>query len=181
MEEAQNKEEITSRRKRFRINLFLGLSSFLSINAVFIVLLILVRVYEYLYLQHTLTLPADFLTLELSGLSRDFLMFLNIATYSFFPYIFVFLLSKNLAKFLIRILLIIFILSEVGLVRYLGATSLMLGADLFGYSFREVFDIISANGGFSIPSIITIIISIALIFQLISLANRLKPCLLYTS
>jgi uncharacterized sulfatase len=175
MEEAQNKKEITSRRKRFRNNLFLGLISFLILNSVFIVLLILVRVYEYLYLQHTLTLPADSLTLELSGIGRDFLMFLNIATYSFFPYIFVFLLSKNLAKFLIRILLIIFILTEVGLIRYLGATSLMLGADLFGYSFREVFDIISANGGFSIPSIITIIISIALIFQLISLANRLKP------
>jgi phosphoglycerol transferase MdoB-like AlkP superfamily enzyme len=166
--------EIISRRKRLKDNLISGINRFLTLNLTFFVLLICARIYEYFFLKHALTMPQGSVNLELFGVGHDLLMILNATAILLFPFLVLHLFSRRLTIFIYSILIISFILTEIALIQYLGTTSLMLGTDLFGYSFSEIIKIISAGGGFSVLTLLTIIIGISLIIILISLSKKLK-------
>jgi len=166
--------EIISRRKILKDKIILGIKRFLTINTVFFLLLFLVRIYEYFYLRNTITLPLGSLKLELAGMGYDVLMLLNLSAWLFFPFMVIYILSKHLANLISGFLLIFFILAEIALIQYLGTTSLLLGTDLFGYTFDEVIQIISASGGFSFTTILLIVGCIALMVSLLIFSNRLK-------
>jgi len=171
--------EIINRRKRLKDNLILGIKRYLTLSLAFFILLIFVRIYEYFYLRHTITMPQGSLKLEFLGIGHDFLMLLNLATLFLLPYLVLFLLSHRLSNFVFMTLIIVFIFAELALIQYLGTTSLLLGADLFGYSFDEVIKIISAGGGFSIATMIPLVISVLLMVTFLIWSKHLKlPVLL---
>lgn len=151
-----------------------GIKRFLTINVVFFILLLLVRIYEYFYLRNTISLPFGSLKLELSGIGYDVLMLFNLSAWLFFPFMVIHLLSARLANLLSGFLLIFFVLTEIALIQYLGTTSLLLGTDLFGYTFDEVIQIVSASGGFSIATILLVVVCIALMVSFLMFSNRLK-------
>ena len=166
--------KIISRRKLLKDNIILGFKRFLTINVVFFILLLLVRIYEYFYLRNTISLPMGSFKLELSGLGYDVLLLFNLSALLFFPFIVIYLLSKHLANLISGFVLIFFVLTEIALIQYLGTTSLLLGTDLFGYTFDEVIQIVSASGGFSIATILLVVVCIALMVSLLMFSNRLK-------
>lgn len=166
--------KIISRRKLLRDHIIRGIKRFLTINVVFFILLLLVRIYEYFYLRNTISLPLGSLKLELLGFGYDVLMLFNLSALLFFPFIVIYLLSARLANLISGFLLIFFILTEIALIQYLGTTSLLLGTDLFGYTFDEVIQIVSASGGFSIATILLVVICITLMVSLLVFSNRLK-------
>jgi len=101
-------------------------------------------------------------------------MLLNLSAWFFFPFMVIYLLWKRLANLISGFLLIFFILTEIALIQYLGTTSLLLGTDLFGYTFDEVIQIVSASGGFSIATILLVVVCIAVMVFLLMFSNRLK-------
>src|SRR5674476_761187 len=52
------KMKIVSRRKVLKDKLISGVKRYLTINLVFFLLLVLIRIYELFYLKHTITLPS---------------------------------------------------------------------------------------------------------------------------
>ena len=167
--------KFVSRRKRLKDNLILGIKRYLTLNLALFILLILVRIYEYFYLKHIITMPSGSIKLELLGIVHDLLMLLNLAALFSLPFLILHLISKHLTIFVFGILIIAFILTEIALIQFLGTTSLLLGADLFGYTFDEVIKIASAGGGFSFTTILTVVIGVSLMVVIIVLSNRLKP------
>jgi len=165
--------KITSRRKILKDNIIMGIKKFATINVVFFILLLLVRIYEYFYLRNTISLPLGSLKLELSGFGYDGLMLFHLSAWFFFPFMVVYLLSKRLANLISGFFLIFFALTEIALIQYLGTTSLLLGTDLFGYTFDEVIQIVSASGGFSIATILLVMVSIALMISLFMFSKKL--------
>ncbi|HZK92592.1 MAG TPA: hypothetical protein VFC67_00190, partial [Prolixibacteraceae bacterium] len=159
--------KIVSRRKVLKDKLISGVKRYLTINLVFFLLLVLIRIYELFYLKNTITLPSGYLKLELAGTGYDFLMLFNLSAWFFFPFIVIYLISKRLANFVSGLLIIFFALTEIALIQFLGTTSLLLGTDLFGYTFDEVVQIVSASGGFSVVSILLIVICIAFMIALL--------------
>src|SRR5659263_671140 len=130
--------KIVSRRKVLKAKLISGVKRYLTINLVFFLLLVLIRIYELFYLKHTITLPSGYLKLELAGTGYDFFILFNLSAWFFFPFIVIYLISKRLANFVSGLLIVFFALTEIALIQYLGTTSLLLGTDLFGYTFDEV-------------------------------------------
>lgn len=166
--------KIISRRKLLKDIMLSGIKRYLIINLTFIIFLVLVRVYEYFYLKNTITFPQGILKLELLGIGYDVLIAFNLAAWFFLPFMLLYLLSKNLAEIFSGILIVFFIIIEIALIQYLGTTSLLLGVDLFGYSFGEIISIVSASGGFSVITLLSIGTLIALIFTMLVLSKRLK-------
>jgi len=166
--------KFVSRRKILKDNLMLGIKRYLTLNLAFLALLVIVRIYEYFYLKHMITMPLGSIKLELFGLGHDILMLLNLAALFCMPFLVLHLLSVRLTNFVFGSLIILFILTEIALIQFLGSTSLLLGADLFGYSFDEIIKIVSAGGGFSVTTQLPVIIVIMLMVALIVYSKRLK-------
>ena len=175
MEVSKNNRRKSNRSQILKDNLILAVSRFSVDNLVFLIMLIIVRIFEYLYLKRILTLPPDSLALEVQGMGNDILMLLNFAAYLFLPFLLIYLFSKRLANFVLTALFLFFAVAEIALIRYFGSTSLILGNDLFGYSLKEVIDIASAGGGFSWQSVIIMLCFILLITILIRFIYRIKP------
>jgi uncharacterized sulfatase len=112
--------------------------------------------------------------LEMSGFGHDILMLLNLSSWLFLPFMVIYLISKRLINLIFGLLIIIFVLSELALIQYFATTSLLLGTDLFGYTFDEVIKIVSASGGFSIVSLIPVVVCIALIIYLLRISDKIK-------
>ncbi|HEY3388325.1 MAG TPA: sulfatase-like hydrolase/transferase, partial [Prolixibacteraceae bacterium] len=121
-----------------------------------------------------ITLPLGNLMLEMSGFGHDILMLLNLSSWLFLPFMVIYLISKRLINLIFGLLIIIFVLSELALIQYFATTSLLLGTDLFGYTFDEVIKIVSASGGFSIVSLIPVVVCIALIIYLLRISDKIK-------
>jgi len=167
--------EIISRRKRLKDNLVLGTKRYLTINLVFLILLILARIYEYFFLNLKLTIPSGSLNLELGGVLHDILMLFNLSAWFILPFLLIYLISRSFANILLGILILLFIIVEIALIQYLGATSLLLGLDLFGYSLTEIVGIASAGGGFALASILPVTIGVLLMIALFAFSKHLKP------
>ena len=167
--------KIISRRKILKDNLISGIKRYLTLNLAFFILLVFVRIYEYFYLKHTITMPPGSLKLELLGVGHDILMLLNLAALFFIPFLVLYLLSKHLTNLVFVVFIIIFIIAEIALIQFLGSTSLLLGADLFGYTFDEIIKIVSAGGGFSVATLLLVGISVVLMVALLVLSKHLKP------
>jgi len=165
---------IISRRKILKDKLIAGMIRYLTLNLVFFGLLVLVRIYEYFYLKHTITLPPENSMLELSGIGHDVLMLFNFSAWFFFPFMVLFLFSRHLINLVFGILIIFFVIAEIALIQYFGTTSLLLGTDLFGYTFDEVIKIVSASGGLSFVSLISVIICFASIIFVVIFSQRAK-------
>jgi len=167
--------KIISRRKILKDRLISGTNRYLIINIVFFILLVLVRFYEYFFLKYKITIPAGSFGLEATGLLRDILMLFNLSALFIVPFLLLYLISKRLTNILFGILIIFFIIAEIALIQYLGATSLLLGIDLFGYTFKEVIGIAMAGGGFSLASILPVTLGVLLMIVLYSYSNHLRP------
>jgi len=167
--------KIISRRKVLKDKLILGINRYLVLNLVFLTLLVFTRIYEYFYLKHAITLPAGSFNLETGGAFHDVLMLLNLSAWFLIPFLLVFLISKRLAVFIYGILIVLFILTEIALIQYLGVTSLLLGIDLFGYTFKEIIGIAAAGGGLSFGALIPVFIIVLMMIALLVISKRLKP------
>lgn len=167
--------KIESRRKLLRENFTLGIKRYLIINSVFFVLLGIIRIFEYLYLNQITTLPKGSFLIELLGFGIDVLMLLNLAAFSLLPFLILHLLYKPLANFVSGLLIAFFVLAEVVLIKYFAATSLLLGSDLFEYKLSEVMEIASSGGGFSIITILLVVLVIGLITSILVISKRIKP------
>jgi phosphoglycerol transferase MdoB-like AlkP superfamily enzyme len=167
--------QIISRRKLLKDHLVSGIMRYLAINLLFLILLVLARIYEYFFLKYKITIPSGSLILESGGVLHDILMLFNLSAWFILPFLILYLISKRLAGILSGILIALFIIVEIALIQYLGATSLLLGLDLFGYSLKEVVGIASAGGGFSLASILPVTIGVLLMIALYAFAKHIKP------
>jgi len=169
--------KIISRRKVLKDKLISGLKRYMTLNLVFLTLLILVRIYEYFFLKHTSTIPSGSFYTELKGTLHDLFLLFNLAAWFFLPFLLLYFISRRLTNFIFGILILFFIILEIALIQYFGATSLLLGFDLFGYSFTEVIGIVAAGGGLSPATLFPLSLGILLITTLFVYSRRVKPSL----
>ena len=72
-----------------------GIKRYLTLNLAFFVLLVLVRVYEYVYLKHAITLPKGSLKLEFAGVEHDILILFNLSAWLLLPFLVLYYISKH--------------------------------------------------------------------------------------
>ncbi len=83
-------------------------------------------------------------------------------------------INEKIALWISGLLFTFFLLSHLGLVRYVSQTRILLGADLFGYSFSDILLTVGASGGFDLISFIPVVLIIATIMASPWVFNWLK-------
>lgn len=166
--------EITSRRKILKDNLKGGIMRYLAMNLALLLVLILVRIFEYFYLNQIITTPEGCWKLELYGVGHDCVIILNFSAFLLIPFLFTHIIYKPLAVFLYGIAITIFIIADVAFILYFGNTSLLLGSDIFGYSVKEIIYIASAGSRLSIINLLCMIAGIAIIALILKSTKFLK-------
>lgn len=143
---------------------------FVKLSLALLIAFFAVRIMEFIYISMTNNLPRDFWNVVWQALLFDILSFLEILPFLFIPFFIVFFSTRTMKS---RYWAygaggsIVIILYAI-LIKYFAAALVPLGADLFGYSMKDIE--ITVRGGATIDaiSIFLFIIPVAIFWALLA-------------
>jgi len=169
--------------RRRLVRLFAN-ATFTQLSAVWLLLLLLLRVGEFALNG----LPDPFGPVLLQGLRADAVFFLRSTFFLGLLYFGFALVSARLAKAAYIAAVVLLTVAQVGLMYYFSQTSVPLGADLYGYSWNEMVQTVGAAGGMSWPVALAAVLLVGLVvgaFRLLAgrirVGERVSPILLVLS
>lgn len=143
-------------------------SEFIKKSLIFILLLILARLIEILWINN---LDISF---QLYGTIYDFLFAFQVIGYLFLPYLIISFFSRGFANFFFITLTGLLFVAYLALITYFKYTSILLGSDLFAYNTHDIVHIIRVGNIPIAAFIIVFVLCFALIILLYRLASRLN-------
>jgi len=149
-------------------------SRFLVENLMFLPVILVMRIIEYLYLQHTFTAEDHPWLTEATGLLFDLKVFFILALVIFIPYLLIALFSRKGATVFYTVLLALITLLQFALIRYFAINLAPLGNVLFAYSFDEIMMIIRSSDGMSFWSFLPLALILALVIFLQWVATKIR-------
>ncbi|MBN1198662.1 MAG: LTA synthase family protein [Bacteroidales bacterium] len=149
-------------------------SRYLIQTLMFLPVLLVMRVVEYLYLKHTFAVQDHPWLTEGAGLIFDLKVFFILVLVMFIPFLLVALLSRKGATLFYAVLLGLLTLLQFALIRYFAVNLAPLGDVLYAYSFDEIMMIIRSSNGMSVWSFLPIVLILALVFLLQWAATRIR-------
>lgn len=159
-------------------------ATFTQLSAVWLLLLLLLRVGEFVLNG----IPAQFGQVLLQGLRGDLVFFLRSTFFLGILYFVFALVSARAAKAAYITAVVLLTAAQVGLMYYFSQTSVPLGADLYGYSWDEMQQTVGAAGGLSWPVGLAAVLLVVLVvgaFRLLAgripVGERVSPVLLVLS
>jgi len=126
--------------------IFRSLRRFLSLSLILASMIFMVRLYEFLLTATISHYPPGSLAYLLMGLKFDLLLYLRISAIMMVPYLIIAYFNQRAAKNFFVVISIFLVLCDVLLVKYFSTARVPLGADLLGYSFKEIQHTIGASG-----------------------------------
>lgn len=163
-------ERSFSHRARFKGILL----NFFRLSVPFLLLLLIVRVFELVFTSIRYGYPDALSSVILSSFKYDILFFLKAEFWIFWPFFFFYYFSPRLAAAIYVILAASIVLIQLGLVFYFLTAMVPLGADLFGYSMAEIKQTIGSAGSLNLISILCFLLLIALIVIAFRLSKKAK-------
>jgi phosphoglycerol transferase MdoB-like AlkP superfamily enzyme len=130
-----------------------GASLFMNLSWSLLIAFFAMRIMEFTYISRTSNLPRDFGNIVRQALVFDMLSFLEMLPFLFIPF-FIIYVSTRTMKSRFRAFGVagsIIIILYAMLIKYFATALVPLGADLFGYSLKEIQETIS--GGLTIDPI----------------------------
>ncbi|GAB4107775.1 hypothetical protein GCM10028791_02220 [Echinicola sediminis] len=156
-------------------NITSNLIKFWQISTCFLLLLILVSLFEVLWISSEHGISADN---QYEIFLLNFLNTLEWGLYTvgvFFIVLgFTGLLFPGLSYFLYRLMLSLLVISQLGLVFYFSETLVPLGADLFTYSVEDLKETVQAAGALNATNLAGLVIILVLFYLLFGLGRYFK-------
>ncbi|MEI7421194.1 MAG: LTA synthase family protein [Prolixibacteraceae bacterium] len=109
-------------------------------------LVILVRIYEILFIAAKAGYPPGSTLDLIFGIRFDLMFSLRLSVYLLLPYLVTDHFSHKTARVFYAIFSIAAVLTDVALLHYFSTTRIPLGSDVFGYSFDEIKHTVQASG-----------------------------------
>jgi len=140
-------------------------------------MILTVRLYELIITSNFSNYPSGSYTSLLIGLKYDLILYLRISALLMIPFLFIAYFSQKAAKYFFIVISILLILGDMLLLKYFSTARVPLGADLLGYSLKEMEHTIGASGEFNITPYILMILYLALMVRIFikHVYFRLKP------
>ena len=172
---AQQKTEAVMKAS-FTEKLISAARSYTSHLLVFTILFILVRIAEIIININVHGNPGSVGEVIALGFVKDIAFILSSAIWLFIPFCLIYLLHKRLASILFIFVGTLELILHASLVYYYINTLVMLGGDLWVYSWNDIKQTVGASGALNLFAIIASIISIAATVFLFSfMIKRIKP------
>ncbi len=165
-----------------RINkLYHAITRFAVTSLGFGILLLLTRLIEWIWLGSQNNFNDINIKALILGIYTDIVWIFFLSGIALIPYFLLSLLSSRLASILYQIILTLSLIFHVGLVYYFSLSYLPLGADVYAYTFKDLWDTVAASGQLNLWVIIGAIITFGLIYLLLSQSRRLNLSLRYST
>jgi phosphoglycerol transferase MdoB-like AlkP superfamily enzyme len=140
-----------------------SLRRFLSLSFILASMILTVRLYELVITSNFSNYPSGSAIYLLIGMKYDLILYLRISALLMIPFLIIAYFSQKTAKYFFVIISMLLILGDMLLIKYFSTARVPLGADLLGYSLKEMVQTVGASGGLSIFPYI--IITLYLIFM----------------
>ena len=121
-------------------------------------MLVALRVYEYVIVRGSHVLPAHALRATVTGLRADLALVLWVAAVCATPVLVLGRWKEAPSMKAYRVILVFVVTCDVALIQYFAVTFVPLGADLFGYSLKDIRETTSASQGVGVTAIVVLVI-----------------------
>jgi len=154
-----------------------SLRRFLSLSFILAVMILTVRLYELVIVSNFSNYPHGSIVSLLSGLKFDLILYLRISAVLMVPFLIIAYFSQKTARYFFIVFSILFVLGNMLLLQYFSTARVPLGADLLGYSLKEIEHTVSASGELNILPFILMALYLALMvrFFVQHVYFRIKP------
>ena len=150
-----------------------ALPRFLSLNLCFFALLFLLRLYEFLLIGKAQALPENSLHVFFVAVEYDLVLLLLLSALLLLPFLLFSLRSLRAGTIFFGVAILLFVVVDLALLQYFSVTYVPLGADLYGYSIRDIQLTLRSSGGFSILTVVPFIAGAGLVWGTVVLSSRL--------
>ena len=143
---------------------------FVKLSLALLIAFFAARILEFIYISMTSNLPRDFGNIILQVSLFDFLSFLELLPFLFIPFFIVYVSTRTMKcrYWAYGVGGSIIIILYTMLIKYFATALVPLGADLFGYSIKEIE--VTVRGGTTIDVISIFLVLIPLVLLWVSLA-----------
>ena len=140
---------------------------FAAISLVWLLVIIALSSYEFLVNTSSPGIRADAGSLFFYKLLNDGVFWAGAYGWLLLPFMGCCLLSVRLAKWIASITIILLVLIHTMLIRYFSTALVLLGADLYGYSWKDIKQTVGASGGITVGTILIFMAMIGLLVVLL--------------
>jgi phosphoglycerol transferase MdoB-like AlkP superfamily enzyme len=167
-------EEKKSAKKKLTAKSTLAAISFARLSIVWLMIILLLSLFELIYNGLVHQFPKNFTGVILWAILNDLLFWLKCQIYLFVIYTIIHLFSSKFARIAYSVFIVLIAVIQLSLTSYFTTSLVPLGADLYGYSIKDIRQTIGASG-VSITEVIGFIVILgATIVALWGLAPRIK-------
>lgn len=142
----------------FKSKLFSALKALLQLMLTWLVILVLLTVFELFYSGLTRAFPESVLKFVGLSLLNDVSFWLKIWVFILILFIGLYFIKPKVANVVTIVLLFLISTLQLALVNYYNTSLVPLGADLFGYSLADIKQTLGASSGLNLVSVISIIL-----------------------
>jgi peptidoglycan-N-acetylglucosamine deacetylase len=146
-----------------------GTHAFAALSISWLVVLFLFALFEVNYIGFLHAYPEELSKMLPAAFRNAALFWLKSNTILYLPFIGIYQITKRGAKFTYTALLIGFAILQFLLIEYFSASLLPLGSDLYGYTYDEIKQTLSASGGINMLSIANLICTITISAYIITI------------
>jgi lipoteichoic acid synthase len=136
--------------RQFILKLITPSQNFIALTAVLLILFISLRIYEFIAVAESHSLVSLWFIFFLIGIAYDLLFVLTLAAIMAVPFLLFSLWGVTTSRIFFAIISGIILIIHIGLISYFANTNIPLGADFYGYSWKEINLTISSSTGISI-------------------------------
>lgn len=155
--------DFVQQKNKIKENLQSGLKLFVSTSLGLLLLFLLIRAYEIVFVWRSILKHGLQFSEVFESLFFELLMFLEVSSIVCIIFLLIFLLHKKTAKIFLVAVSVIVSLIYLMLILYFSKTSMPLGSDLFGYSLSEINQTVSSAGGLNILNLVYFFLFVAII------------------
>ena len=138
-----------------------SLKRYVSLSILTIGLVILVRIYEILFIAGKAGYPIGSTEDMILGIRFDLMMSLRFSVYLLVPFLLIDHFSQKAAKIAYAALTVLLVASYIALLHYFSTTRIPLGADILGYSFAEIKQTVQASEEMNLYAVIPFLVLLA--------------------
>lgn len=149
---------------------------FLSLSASWLIVLLLLRVAEWLLNGFGHQFPDEEGRFLVQAFFTDLLFFGKVSVLLFILFLLLSFISSRIASIVYIIIAVSCTLGYLSLIQYFNATLVPLGADLYGYSWQEIEQTVGASGKLNVWTLLLMgVVIFFIIMAIIWLSRRIRP------
>jgi uncharacterized sulfatase len=145
---------------------------FAAMSLVWLLVIVALSTYEFFINRGAPGIRSEVWSLFFYKLLNDGVSWMGMYCGFLLPFIGFYLLSVRLAKWMAIVTIVLLVLIHTMLIRYFSTAQVMLGADLYGYSWKDIKQTVGASGGVTIGTMILFAIMIGLLIVLFQFTFR---------